>query len=337
MVRFGLVGYGTHARWAVRNALANAHHAELVAVADINPRSLEALDEPGIAKYLDYREMMAEEDLAAVYVATPPDAHAAPTIAGLEAGLHVLCEKPMAVEVADCRRMIAAAEAAGRILAIDFEGRFIPHRRQIKAWIAEGLLGDVKAIHWQQFWDGHKAFGPIAERRARLTNLAGSLDCSIHELDAARYFVGGGEWEEIHALGMWFGEDLIRPPHTSLIARLKGGPLVTSNSSFAYTAYIEPTAQSDVMTIVGTEGVINEFATREGSSGIQLVSRIRSECIDSAHVGHGIAIAWVIDELCDLIEGRKAASEVLATGHDGLMAQIITEEVNRQAVSRRAD
>lgn len=337
MLRFGLIGYGTHARWAVRAALANAGHAELAAVADINPASLAELAAEGMATYTDYREMIAQEALDAIYVATPADAHEGPTIASLEAGLPVICEKPMADTVAACQRMVDAAERTGVLLAIDFEGRFSPAVRQVKAWIDAGYLGKVKAIHWQQFWDGHKAFGPVAPRRARLTNLAGSLDCSIHQLDQARYFSGGGEWEEIHALGMWFDEELAKPPHTALIARLKGGPLVTSNSSFAYTAYIEPVARSNVMTIVGTQGVINHFEDEEGSALLKLVSKDKREAVQVQHVGHNLAIAWLIDAFCELVQGHQAASSVLATGYDGLMAQVITDEVNRQAVARRAD
>jgi predicted dehydrogenase len=337
MLRFGLVGFGTHARWAVRQAIENAEKAQLVAIADINPESLAEVDDPDLTTYTSHREMIDEEDLDAVYIATPANAHAEPTIDALEAGLHVLCEKPMAENAEDCQRMVEAAEVAPGILGIDFEARFAPYTQRIRAWIEEGLLGAVKAIHWQQLWDGHKAFGPIAPRRARLTNLAGSLDCSIHKLDLSRFFVGGGEWEAVHALGMWFGEDLEKPPHTSMLARLSGDVLVTLNSSFAYTAYIEPVARSNMMTIVGTKGVIDMHSDHDTEMPqVKLVSKDLTETIPMENAPHGLAIAWVVDELCDLAMGKKSAS-ILATGHDGLMAQLVTDEVNRQAVARRVD
>jgi len=338
MLRFGLVGYGQHAKWAVHQALQkHAQHGKLVAVADLLAENLAAVGNPGIATYTDYRQMIDREALDALYVATGPEAHAAPTIYGLEAGLHVICEKPMAANADECRAMVAAAERSARILAIDFENRFMTHTNQVKAWIDAGYLGKVRAFHFQQMWDGHKAFGPIAARRARLTNAAGSLDCSIHELDLARYWSGGGEWREIQAMGMWFGEDLVRAPHISLLAQLSSGALVTLNSSFAYTAYIEPRATSDVITIVGTEGVINHFASEEGISGLKLTSRQLTDTCPMAHVPHYTAIGWVVDELADLVEGRIASSSRLATGVDGWMAQIITDEANRQCIARRMD
>lgn len=338
MLRFGLVGYGTHARWAVRKAInETSTQGRIVAVAEILPENLAQLDEPGIAKYTDYREMFAKEKLDAVYVATNPEAHAAPTIDALEAGLHVICEKPMAVTVADCERMVAAAKWTGKRLAIDFENRLIPHQRQVKAWIEAGYLGRVRAIHWQQMWDGHKVFGPIGARRARLTNAAGSLDCSIHELDLARYFVGGGEWREIQAMGMWFGEPVVRSPHISLLAQLSNGVMVTLNSSFAYTAYIQQTAYSDVLTIVGDKGVVSFMDDRNGKGEVKLVSEAKVETVPHESVGHGIAIGWVVDEFAAVVEGRAPWSDKLASGEDGLMAQIITEEANRQCIARRID
>ena len=177
MLRFGLVGYGTHARWAVHKAInENSKHGRIVAVAEILPENLAQVDDPQIARYDNHREMLAKEELDAVYVATGPGAHADPTIDALASGRHVICEKPMAENVADCQRMLAAATQSGRLLAIDFENRLMPHHRQVRAWISEGRLGRVRAIHWQQMWDGHKAFGPVAARRARLINASGTLE-----------------------------------------------------------------------------------------------------------------------------------------------------------------
>jgi predicted dehydrogenase len=338
MLHFGLVGYGTHARWAVQKAInEGSKHGRIVAVAEILPENLAQLADPTIAKYGNHREMLAREKLDAVYVATGPEAHAVPTIDALEAGLHVLCEKPMAANAADCARMVAAAKKANKLLVIDFENRLIPHRRKVKEWIAAGYLGQVRAIHWQQMWDGHKVFGPIGARRARLTNASGSLDCSIHELDMARYFVGGGEWREIQAMGMWFGEKLDKSPHISLLAQLSSGVMVTLNSSFAYTAYIKPTAYSDMLTVVGDKGVISYMDDQNGQGEVKLVSEALQESIPFAHVSHVDAIGWVVDEFADVIEGRAALSDKLATGEDGWMAQLITDEANRQCIARRID
>jgi len=139
-----------------------------------------------------------------VFVATRVDAHCDPTIAALDAGLHVVCEKPMANSVEECERMISAAERAGRTLAIDFEVRYYEHHRKIKEWISLGYLGEIQAVHALGFDHAHKAFGELAARREKSMNQSGAMNCGVHKLDLIRCFCGGGEWHDIEARGVWF-------------------------------------------------------------------------------------------------------------------------------------
>ena len=122
-VRIGVVGVGTfginHLR-AFRQA-SREGAAELLAAADLNPDRLEAMcREFGIRGYQNYREMLEKEALDAVSVATPDHLHGEIVVTALEAGKHVLVEKPLDVTVAGCERMLAAAQAAGRLLEVDF-------------------------------------------------------------------------------------------------------------------------------------------------------------------------------------------------------------------------
>ena len=81
------------------------------------------------------------DDIDAVYVATPPAPHAEQTIAAAEAGKHVLCEKPMAMDTASCDRMIAAAQANGVKLGVAYYRRFYPVLVRVKELIESGELG----------------------------------------------------------------------------------------------------------------------------------------------------------------------------------------------------
>ena len=333
MLRIGLVGCGTHGHWAVVPAIQEtAKDCCLAAACDLREENLAWVRDryPEVQTFADYRRMFAEAELDAAYIATLSDTHFEPTVAALQAGLHVVCEKPMADTLDKCRTMIDEAAKAGRLLAIVFENRYHPYNRQVREWIAAGHLGRVEAIHFQDFWDGHKNKGPLALRRARFIDRTGALDCGIHQLDLMRYFLGG-EWQEIHALGTWFGEPLANAPHLCIQARLTTGAIATMNSSLAYGAYIEPKPRSHVMTVVGDKGVINYCSDGERDTELKLVSETLTEVFPHESVGHNLAIGWLLDEFAQVVEGKIPRPPELATGHDGLMAQIIVEETLAQA------
>ena len=88
-----------------------------------------------------WRDLVADPEIDAVYVATPVRFHAEQTIAAAAAGKHVLCEKPMAMDVAECDRMIAACQAAGVTLGIAYYRRFYPVVARVKQLIDAGEIG----------------------------------------------------------------------------------------------------------------------------------------------------------------------------------------------------
>jgi UDP-N-acetylglucosamine 3-dehydrogenase len=335
VIRFGLIGFGKHGQWAVEPAMRAAPKVQLKAVADLAPENLVLLPDPKVSTYTDFRRMIKQEALDAVYVATRVESHAEVTLAALRAGLHVITEKPMATSIAECRRMIAAAAKADRLLAVDFESRYVPGFQQIRKWIAEGRLGRLGAIHMDHFWDGHKVTGELAERRHRFCDSSGCLDCGIHKLDLARYFNGGGTWQDIRAYGAWFGEKVRYAPHISIQARLDTGVLVAVNASFAFTAYIPQRLRSsnyEGLAILGEKGVIVMHQAPDGVRHLQLVSETLSEVVPFVPHGHTSVITRLLGDFADsILRGRPLPPEA-ASGNDGLMAQMITDEANRQAV-----
>ena len=334
-IRVGLVGYGQHGKWSVAPALRAAKHVQLKAVTDLSAANLVLLPDPRVSTYTDFRRMLRQEELDAVYVATRVESHAEIVLAALRAGLHVIVEKPMATSVQECRRMVAAAKKADRLLAVDFESRYIPGFRQIRDWIAAGRLGKIGAIHMDHFWDGHKVTGPLAERRRLFCESSGCLDCGIHKLDLARYFNGGGRWRDIRATGAWFGEKVRYAPHIAIQARLDTGVLVTVNTSFAFTAYIPqrlPSANYYTLAILGEKGVVVLHQAPDGASHVQIVSETLNEVVPFIPHGHTSVIVSVLNDFAAaVLTGRPLPPEI-ATGEDGLMAQTIVDEANRQAV-----
>lgn len=326
-LRFGLAGAGTHGRTAVIPAFAQATGCELVAVADPHPESLQLLNGSTFRHYPSVETMLKQESLDALYIATLADTHLPLALEAFHAGLHVICEKPMASNLTQARQMVEAAIRAQRQLRVMFENRIHPAYRQIRDWIAAGRIGRVEAIHLQSFGK-HPTLQP---RRTHLLNAAGCLDCGIHMLDLVRYWTGGGSWKKIHALGTWFDEEVERPPHVGILARLDNGAMVTFEDSFSYGYPLKDLPWDfgrNSLNLVGTGGVIRD-AQEQGSKGFELISHAGREWIPMTHPGHAHEIGRVLNLFTDEVLHQR--DSILATGEDGCEAQRIVDEINLQA------
>jgi predicted dehydrogenase len=142
-LRWGLIGCGDISRKRVAPALRDIAECELVAVNRARAELAQQFAEEFGAKrwYADWRELIADDEVDAVYIATPVYLHAEQTIAAAEAGKHVLCEKPMAMNVAECDRMITACEANGVKLCVAYYRHFYPVIHRAKEIIASGEIG----------------------------------------------------------------------------------------------------------------------------------------------------------------------------------------------------
>lgn len=149
---FAIVGCG---RIAQRHAEHINRLGSLVATCDIIRERAEGLaTQYGSRAYSSIEEMLtAEGDVDVISVCTPNGLHALHAISALNAGCHVLCEKPMAVSVTDCRLMIAASEAANRRLFIVKQNRFNPPVVAVKKLLDEGRLGTIYSIQLNCFWN----------------------------------------------------------------------------------------------------------------------------------------------------------------------------------------
>jgi predicted dehydrogenase len=155
-VRLGVIGVGGQGRTLVNNV--DPAYGDLRALCDINPAQFARADEM-IAKrgatparhYAEWREMLQKEDLEAVIIALPLWMHADVTVACLEAGKHVLCEKMMAWDIAGCERMLQASERTGRLLEIGYQRQYNPvYQAAYEGIVRSGQLGDV--YHARLVW-----------------------------------------------------------------------------------------------------------------------------------------------------------------------------------------
>ena len=146
--RIGIVGIGWWATFNHIPTIAATEEAEVVAICDLDPERLRiAGDTFGIAaRYTDINEMLRIEKLDGVMVSTPHTVHTAPAIAALEAGCHVLVEKPMATSEADGRAIAAAAVKADREVLVPTGMNFTRFSELAADWVRAGRIGDVRHV-----------------------------------------------------------------------------------------------------------------------------------------------------------------------------------------------
>lgn len=334
--RIALMGVGFHGFSAVVPALLSmADRLELCAVLEPweTNRARFADAYSGIPVFTTAAELYAIAKPDIVYIATLPHLHAPLALEAFAAGCHVICEKPLAPTVGECANLVEAAEQAGRHLVTMFENRYKTHHRRIREWALSGRLGSIEAVHLQHLWPG-----PLWDPRRRdLLDASGALDCGIHYLDLARFFVDGGDWAYIHALGRWFDEPHLKfPPHIAIQATLAGGPLVTLEDSMSFRLKngrrVNDRSMRSSIFIVGTEGTIE---SQPDNSVKMLLSDGTEETCAADGSTHVEELPWVLDDFLFLLKTGASKTGFLPDGRDGLIAQRIVAEANNQAVARR--
>ncbi|MCL6452672.1 MAG: Gfo/Idh/MocA family oxidoreductase [Alicyclobacillus sp.] len=188
---------------------------ELVAVCDVDGARVQRFTEERrhVAGFTDYRDLVALEALDLVYVATPPAHHADVVMAALQAGKHVLCEKPLANSLEEAARMLTTAKSSGRVHALHFPLQYSPEMYEFERLYQSGYLGELRRVEvlmqfpewprpWQQnAWVGgrtqggytlevgvhfiqaiQRVFGPIRDIAGSMTYPADETACEISVL-----------------------------------------------------------------------------------------------------------------------------------------------------------
>ncbi len=188
--RIGVIGLGM-GRHHVAGYLTHPA-AQVVAIADLDEARLQEIGDKNNVpnRYKTAEEMLEKEQLDIVSVATPNKFHAPLTIAALEKGCHVLCEKPMAMNAQEAQQMLDAAERAGKRLMINFSYRFNEQSQALKAQVDSGILGDVYFA--RTIWHrrrGIPGFGGWFGQKA-LSGGGPLIDLGVHRLDLALWLMG---------------------------------------------------------------------------------------------------------------------------------------------------
>ena len=193
-VGYAIVGLGYYAMKVILPQFVNCEHSRVVALVSGDPAKAKrvaaqyGVPDRGLYTYQNYDRIRDNPDIDIVYVILPNSLHAEYTIRAAKAGKHVLCEKPMAVSVAECEAMIAACKAAGKKLMIGYRCHFEPHNLAAIKLARDGTLGKQRFVSSEH---GFVQGDPSKWRLKKALSGGGSLmDMGIYSLQAARYMTG---------------------------------------------------------------------------------------------------------------------------------------------------
>ena len=145
--RIGIIGCGGIANGKHMPALRNAGGCEMVAFCDIiverAEKAAKQYGTPDAKVYADYKELLKDETIDIVHVCTPNRSHSFITVDALEAGKHVMCEKPMAINSSEAKKMLDAADRTGKKLTIGYQSRFRDDSQYMKMEADQGTFGDI--------------------------------------------------------------------------------------------------------------------------------------------------------------------------------------------------
>ena len=199
----GIVGYGGYGQF-IYNAILNHKSAKVIAISDLNEPSTT----PRSAKYYaEYKDLLLNNDIDIVWIATPPNTHTDLAISALQTGKHVLVEKPMAISFEDCQRIIEVANQENKHIAVDFMLRSHPFIQTIKRWYRENVFGNLRRVfvenyaqdellsksHW--FWDKSKSGGILIEHGIHFIDIVNYI-CNSKPTNISGYGFGRNEKQE---------------------------------------------------------------------------------------------------------------------------------------------
>lgn len=251
-IGWGIIGCGDIANKRVAPAINDQADSDLVAFFSHTKARAEefaARHRAGRA-YDDLGALLADPGVTAVYVASPQNRHCGETVAAAEAGKHVLCEKPMAMDTAECRRMIEACRANGVHLSASYYRRFYPKTQKMKALIEAGAIGTPVQVDISMtgFWKADPK-DPKYWRVTKAGSSGGALaDTGSHRLDVLCHLLG--EPESVAGFADRMAMDFETPDAETMVVRMRCGAHVVSRH-----ALCTPNGRDD-FEVFGTKGAL---------------------------------------------------------------------------------
>lgn len=321
-LRWGLIGCGDIARKRVAPALRDLACSELIAVSRARSELAAsfAKDFGATRCHAEWRDLLSDDEIDAVYIATPVHLHAAQAIAAAEAGKHVLCEKPMAMNPQECDRMIDAARSHRVKLGIAYYRRFYPVVARVKEIIESGEIGvpslaQIEAFEW---------FNPAAgDPRSWLLqkHLAGGgpmFDFGCHRIEVLLNIFGPISQVKAITANTVFDREV--EDTASALFRFSGGACGVLSVSHAVAK------AKDTLNIFGTLGSIGVSVLNEGK--VRVTGKM-GERYEEHPPAANLHAPLVEDFTKAVLDNREPA----VNGEAGRAVATIEAEIYRQAAN----
>jgi len=314
-MRWGMVGTRGLVDKGGLNAFREAENAELVAVLSSDS---ERAKEFGAAQEVetataDIDEFLAAPGLEAVWIASPTWRHHEQGRAALDAGKHVLLEKPLAIDVKGGWDLVEAAKKSGVLLATGYQARYVPGHRNMKRLLDEGAIGEVSVA--RTYYGIHRPGPPPEWRQKRDTARWGALsDVGTHHIDLIRMLLG-----EISEASGYFErqQDFETDDAVAAALRLESGAVATlTNSTNVWIQYTR-------VEVHGTEGAL--VAQDTSPLGQGRVALLRKGA-DPEDVTGERPNSWVA-QLEEVTRAASGEDVPYASGEDGARNLEIMEQI----------
>lgn len=233
-ITFGIIGFGKIGP-RHKQKIDENENCELIAVCDIDESRLKSLEQQEIELYNDYKVMLKNPDIDVVSVCTPNYLHAQMTIDALNAGKHVLCEKPMALFSKDCANMVEAAITNKRKLLVVMQNRYNPPVLATKKLLDEGRLGRIYEIVLNCYWNRNREYYAESPWKGFKEKDGGALYTQFsHFIDLVYWFAGKAT--SVHAIADNYNHPEIEIEDTGIVTvKFASGALGSIN--FTNCAY----------------------------------------------------------------------------------------------------
>lgn len=263
--KLGLIGCGGISQYHL--TAAKSFGVEVVALADINPAAAQARrDEffPSAAIYSDHRELLAQDDITAVEIATHTAIRPGQVRDALNAGKHVLSQKPFVADLGEGRRLAALARRKGLRLAVNQNGRWAPQFAALLAAVRQGLLGDIHTLDMVMAWDHTWTRGSKFEELHHLI----LSDFAIHWFDIAACVFGERQARSVFA-------NTVKAPHQDMKPPMLSNAVINFGDGLAtlgFSAY-QSLAPQEYLCCVGSKGTLRGTANVCNITEIELTTK----------------------------------------------------------------
>jgi predicted dehydrogenase len=329
-MNIGIVGAGLQGRRRAQ-ALMQSKDDRLVAVADINQDAAKALAIGSDAKvYSNWEEIAKRDDINAVIICTPPNLHALVGITAMKNGKHVLCEKPLAMNPAEAEKMVTAARENHVKLKCGFNHRLHPGIKQAKAWVNQGLIGELMSIRCQYGIGGRPGYDKEWRADVKIAGGGQLMDQGMHLLDLCRWFLG--DFKEAFgylATSYW---DMPLEDNAFALLRTQKGQVASMHASWTQwkNQFIFEITGKDGYAIV--DGLGGSYGTEKAILGKRaFLEPFREEIIEF----RGEDRSWQ-EEWQEFVSAINENREPLSNGYDGLQANRLADAIYQSTRSGAA-